>query len=442
MYRLSQSLAAEAKTEEAAVLLTKAIEDSPATNLVAYLALLYAQIQSNQDVRQVSRSCGARGHCLSLETVIKRLESDSPTSAAASNALGVLRYQDGNVREAEKLFVQSTKLDSKYASVLNNLGVIRLKQDKTGEALLLLKSAAAINEDSGVVQLNLGNALEKFGRFEEATQYFSNAALLDRENLVCHTCWALSLVNGNRIDEASSAIRTGITLDPSNASILLVSAMISTKLGCHREASEVYEAAIAAADRRVNESMIYRGYANSLMRLGKRQEAIAMFRNEARVLRFSSGTDNVLNLLVANVYITGRSGVRDVVEEFDLEVDGSDLKDHQVRKEVARAYRRLADALLWTGELKAALDSAKRAVELDPKEWEVHHTQGRVYVALRKNSIARSEFRLAMLLGGQNDLALLISWTGSLKSDHLKREARALLTEFKLHPRACIPQNL
>lgn len=442
LYRLTQSLVAEAKADEAAILLTKAIDDSPTADLVSYLALLYAQIQSSPDARRVSRSCAASGHCLSLEAVIKRLESDAPASAAASNALGVLLYQNGNVKEAEKLFVQSTKLDAKYASVLNNLGVIRLKQDRAGEALILLQSAAAINEDSGVVQLNLGNALERFGRFEEAAQYFSTAALLDRENLVCHTCWALSLVNANRMDEASSAIRTGLTLDPGNTSILLVSAIISTKLGCHREASEVYEAAIAAADRRVNKSMIYRGYANSLMRLGKRQDAITMFRNEARVLRFSSGTDDVLNLIVANVYVNGRKGLLNAVEEFDLEVDGNDLKDPHVRKEVSRAYKRFADALLWADQSKEALDAANRAVELDPKEWEVHHTLGRVYVALRKNSIARSEFRLAMLLGGENDLALLMSWTRSLKSDGLKGEARALLTEFKLHPRACVPNDL
>ncbi|GAB6140554.1 hypothetical protein JCM14076_12830 [Methylosoma difficile] len=446
IYRLSQALIADSKLYEAVSLLSKEINDlSSSANSerpLTYLALLYAQSLPDSHARSVSRNCEVRANCLSIEAVIKRLEGNSPSSASLSNALGVLRYQDGDMENAERLFELARRLDPRYPSALNNLGIIQLKKQNAGAALLLLQSASAISEDSGVIQLNIGNTLESFGRFEEAAQYFATAASLDRENLVCHTCWALSLLNSYRIDEALSAVRSGLSLDPGNASLLLVSGLISSKLGCYREAAESYEATLVAKDSRVNMAMIYRNYGDALVRLGRRKEAIQMFQNEERALRFSSDTADILNEIISRIYAAGRRYDQEAIKEFYVWAERAQIDDPGTKSDVSSAYGRLAEALLWIGKPDRALEAARRAVLLDAKDWEKHHTLGRVYSAIRKGSLARNEFRLALLLGGDKDVRLLADWNNSLRNNHLPSEVKRVRAEFKIHPHTCIAKDI
>ncbi len=435
IYRLSQSLVAESKLRDAIVLLSDEIEKYPSDYiLLSYLSLIYAQSQLEVELNDISNDCEVSGNCLSIEKLTGLLKDNAIYSAAVSNAMGVFSFQGFDLVGADYFFRMATTSDPQYAAALNNMGVLRLVDDDAGEALLYLQKAFAANENSGVTHLNLGNAFEQVDRIYDATYHFKMAVRLERENLVCHTCWAAALLRDGKIDEAIAAVKSGLKMKPNSASLYLVLALIYSKLGCYSEAVDFYESVIEVNDSRLRRSLVFQEYGSALLKSGENKKAMAAFKVEEKAYRNELTISDRLNKSVAHFYTAQSLSAGDAVTMFKLESDILNLADKQERDEVAEAYRRFAEALLFKGEAGFASKIAKVAVELTPKDWAVHFMLGKIYLGLGKDSLARNEFRLALLLGGENDIELLQSWSSSLKDEKLSSAVRA---EFKIHPLAC-----
>lgn len=429
LYRLSQTLVKESKPREALILLSKAHSaDLSNRDLVAYLAMVYAQ-------EGVEAPCLSSDVCLS-ESAVSDLLLQAGDSAAANNILGVLKYKKNDRVTAEQLFRKAKINDAKNASTLNNLGVMLLQRHEIGEALLMFNNAAAIEQNSGVVQLNLGNALESVGRAGEAAQHFQNAVLLERGNLVCHACLALSLINVGRLGDAQLAINDGINADPKNTSMIFVSAILESKLGCYQESVDYFKAASQINDPRVNNATLSREYGDLLIKLNRRKEAISVFEKELLYEAMSEQVSDELNSITADIYAKNKSLPAESAESLGFLIDET-LVDPERRDENRTALIRISTALVSIGENQLAVRAAQHAVEIDPKSEEAHKGLGEVYEKLGQGALARAEFRSAFLVGGEGDGELLTSWTKSLRKDGLNDAAAKTGASFRLDPRNC-----
>ncbi|WP_162932646.1 tetratricopeptide repeat protein [Solimonas sp. K1W22B-7] len=439
-YRLSQVLLAQGRNFQAVESLGVNAKNGSSAESVDHLARLssiYLQVQSELGKHEISDVCLSQGKCVDEKSMYQLLESASAVSAVAANALGALKYVDGDVEDAQALFGRAMELDPSYSSALNNMGVIKMQEGKSADALVLFQNAASSNPDSGVAQLNLGNSLERFGRFSEAADHFSRAVRLNRDNLVCHTCWALSLINAGRIDQAVAAIQSGRRQDPQNVSLFLLSGQISSRLGCFQDAVDALEAAAHDSDGRVNRSMVHRDMGRAFLRLGDPDRARSEFSMQAQLLRFRSGGTNELERIIAGVYTRGHARTSGIVDLFEEAADEARKESDVTAEDISGEYVDLADAFLWRKEPVSAVNLARKAIELDSRQWNAHFALGRGYSALGRESLARAEFRMAHTLGGHDDVALLQAWSQSLERSGLPGKAEELKTEFKLHPRTC-----
>ena len=106
---------------------------------------------------------------------------------------------------------------------------------------------------------------------------------------------------------------------------------------------------------------------------------------------------------------------------------------------MADTYRQLAEALLSQKMAVRALVVAKRSTELTPKSWEAHGTLGKAYAILGENALARHEYYLSSILGGGQDLDLMLAWQRSFKHDISQASVKVSAPLFNVHPMTCLP---
>lgn len=336
-----------------------------------------------------ARAAHERGALADAEGGYLELLGIDPRHAEASHMLGVLRFQQGKLQDAETLIRQSIEWKpvplslANYAAVLVGLG-------RREEALGKLDEALALNPVHPRALLQRAGILAELQRHEEAVTAYDRL-LAVAPAFVDGLCWRSAALRAlGRFDEALASCDRALTIDGRAPGALAERAHVLRALGRLEDAVTSFGRALAVAPG--NAEVLF-GRGMTFLELGRLELALASL-NEA----LASAPDFTDALYNSAVVLERLGRHEDALARCDrvLALDPQHAKAHANRGNVLHGLGRIAEAAA----------SYEKALELEPDSVEVlcNHTNTLRRLDRREAALQASERALAI------DPGFLAAW--------------------------------
>ncbi|WP_158047168.1 tetratricopeptide repeat protein [Skermanella pratensis] len=146
---------------------------------------------------------------------VRQVEPDSP---GASHILGLIAEQEGQLREASRLFRQALASDPGFSAAWLSLASLHRSSGNREAALLCCRSALLIDPADRDGWYNLGNALFDGGCASAAAEAYGRALRIDRHHDSAWHNLGIALHLAGRPEAALAALRNAAAYRPDNPS--------------------------------------------------------------------------------------------------------------------------------------------------------------------------------------------------------------------------------
>lgn len=223
------------------------------------------------------------GRIEEARTAYERAAAFDPRSANALNALGLACSQLGDRTGARKALLSALAADPKHAGALNNLGNIEAAGNRIEAAVGYFTRALEVSPNLFSARINRGAALRTLGHYDEALADQMRAASIAPGSAEAYYQQAATFRTLGRFEEAAEAYRTAISLDKTRADIHRDYANMAFEIG--KDPFDIIDKTIDETQSPVlmtarGESSLLMGDADAALHFGKR--AILFARNDAR----------------------------------------------------------------------------------------------------------------------------------------------------------------
>ncbi len=325
----------------------------------------------------------------------------------------VLSYRQGNLAEAEHLYLQVLAAEPRNFTACHHLGVIRAQKGAYDEALKLIGAALKVQPCATVVLVHHGNVLSALGRFEEALASYDKALVIAPDDAAALFNRANALYDLKRFTEALAGYYRTLILKPDFAEALNNRGNTLRALKSFDEALESYDRALAArpdyAEARYN-----RG--NALRELKRFDEALADY---DKVLASTPDFSEALN----NRGITLRH-----LRRFDEALASID-KALATRPDYAEALNSRGNLLQDLNRFEEALASYDKALAIAP-DAEALNNRGNALRHLKRYDEALASYDKALAI--KPDFAMALDNRGLLLWNEFRRNEPAIRDLEKL----------
>ena len=154
--------------------------------------------------------------------------------------LGKMYVKQGKEQEAEKLFVECIKLDPNNVHARLELGKMYVKQGKEEEAEKLFLECIKLNASDLHARLELGKMYVKQGKEQEAEKLFQEYMKLDPNNLHARLELGRLYVKQGKEQEAEKLFQEYMALDPNNLHARIELGRLYVKQGKEQEAEKLF----------------------------------------------------------------------------------------------------------------------------------------------------------------------------------------------------------
>ena len=121
-------------------------------------------------------------------------------------------HQESKLEEAEHLYREILKIESRHVDANHNLGLLLISLNKSGEALPLLKIATEVNPNVIQIWIGYADALIKERKFEEAVTSYKKIIVLNPDFAEVYYNLGTVLQNLKRLEEAALNYKKAIKL--------------------------------------------------------------------------------------------------------------------------------------------------------------------------------------------------------------------------------------
>ena len=183
-------------------------------------------------------------------------------------------HQQGQLREAEKIYARIIKIAPSNFDALHLLGLAKAQGGQMGEASRLMSAALKINPNVPDVLINYANVLHALKRDGEALEALDKALALrpgDQDALLYR---GNALVALNRANEAVACFNTVLEQQPDRNEARANRGNAFALLGRHADALRDFDAVLA---HRPNDPECLYNRATALLDLGRSSEAVSGF---------------------------------------------------------------------------------------------------------------------------------------------------------------------
>jgi Flp pilus assembly protein TadD len=135
------------------------------------------------DMRDVAQSAADAFHRQDYDEAAAKYQSiiqKYPDCLYAWTNLGVVRFQQGHLADAEHAFDRALKLHPEDAFTLANLGVVDFQLNRFDDAIAKLEAAVTLNPNDASAHSFLGLAYRRMGREKDAQRELRKASQLDK----------------------------------------------------------------------------------------------------------------------------------------------------------------------------------------------------------------------------------------------------------------------
>ena len=309
-----------------------------------------------------------------------------PDSAVAHDNLGAALHNQGKLDDAVGEYRKTIELDPNFALVHSNLSIVLRLRGKLDEAVAASRRAIELAPKEPVFHCNLGNALKDQKKLDEAIGAYRKAIELDPKDVSAHCNLGTVLQDQGKWDEAVAAYRKAIEVGPklglphSNlGNAFLVQGKLDEAIAECRKAIELdpkfaqahmnlgvalneqgeLDEAVAACRQAIEldpkNPLAHYNLGNPLCKQGKLTEAVTAYRKSIELNpRFALAHMNLGAAL-------GRQ------QKFD-EAAAEFRKAIQLSPSDATPHMNLGVVLWKQGKLDEAIGEYRKAIELDPKD--------------------------------------------------------------------------
>jgi tetratricopeptide (TPR) repeat protein len=281
-----------------------------------------------------------------------------PNSAGLRNNLGIFLSKHGKPDEAIAAFRKAIELDPKLAIAHSNLGITLSNQGKLDDAIDSQRKAIEIDPQFAGAYNCLGATFYTQKKYVEAIAAYRKAIELDPKYVIAHRNLADALRDQGMLDEAELSYREAVRLEGNHhgAAIGALTQLLLSR-GKKKEAVDTAQRAVERNPKLVQAHM---NLANALRDTGETEAAIAAYRKAIELdPKYVIAHYNLANAL-------RDQGELDEAELSYREAVRLDGNHH------GAAIDALTQLLLSRGKVKEAIDTARRAVERNPKLAQAH----------------------------------------------------------------------
>ncbi|MBN3765094.1 glycosyltransferase family 41 protein [Burkholderia sp. Ac-20365] len=303
----------------------------------------------------------------------------NPGYAEAHNNLGNALREDRQPDKAMHSCAQAIELRPGYAEAYNNLGNALKDLNEIDSAVLAYRKAISFRQDYADALNNLGNALMEQGKYDEAIDSYRRAIALDPNRALMHNSLGTLLLARGDLADAAASLRRAVDLDPERPGVHNNLANTLRDMGELEAARAHYSQALQLAqgivdsyltgtpiapgrstEPRLTLAEAYAMLGNAWYGLYRYDEAIESY---LRAVALADDDAEVHHNLAVAYLKTDRpaDALRYAHKALELKAGSS------------RMHINLGDVLRSLGELEAAANSYRSAIERSP-DADVAHT--------------------------------------------------------------------
>ncbi|MEM4707535.1 MAG: tetratricopeptide repeat protein [Candidatus Anstonellales archaeon] len=160
--------------------------------------------------------------------------------------LGDAYYKAGRYKEAEEIFLESSKKWGKKEQVWERLGYVYVELGRLRDAEICFKRSLKINKDYIYAKVGLGKVLIAEAKYKEARELLEPLAKNYPKNGEAHMNLGLAYLGLNELDKAETEFKRAIELKEKYAEALTGLGRVYHRQKRYEEAEENYKKAIEA----------------------------------------------------------------------------------------------------------------------------------------------------------------------------------------------------
>jgi tetratricopeptide (TPR) repeat protein len=236
-----------------------------------------------------------QGNLAEAERLYLQILSVDPSHADALHLLGTLAFQLGRSDAAVAYLRQSLALQPANANAHSDLGLMLMQQGQGEQALGHLQQALRLRPGHPEATLNLGNLLTERGELDRAADCYRQLLRLHPDHLEALINLANTLVRQSHPAEAIPLYRQAIYLRSDHAQAYNGMGYALEALGQLEEAGENYRRCLALQPGHLAALL---NLANVFRKLGQRDDAIAVLQQALSIQRGHADAHNTLGVLL------------------------------------------------------------------------------------------------------------------------------------------------
>lgn len=153
------------------------------------------------------------------EAIYNRLLQRVPEHAAALHYLGLLRFQQDRLQEAQQLLTRSVQQEPLNPNAWSDLGMARIRANALEEALEAFARALALAPEHPDALNNMAQAFRKLRRFDQARPLLEKLVSLKPDSAQVRYALADVQFKTNDITKAITSFQKAVRLDPDDRRI-------------------------------------------------------------------------------------------------------------------------------------------------------------------------------------------------------------------------------
>ncbi len=279
---------------------------------------------------------------------------------------GLSFHQQGDLSQAQNIYLQVLKLQPQHFDALHLLGVIAAQQNDHQQAENMMAQALNLDASHDFVWANRGNALRELKRWSEARDCFMQAVTLNPSNAEAWNYLGDSYRALNQADQALESYQQACLLNHQDERALLNLAQMLRIVKREPDALEAYSQAIAAKPQNAE---TYRERGNLQLDRGMHHQAILDYDCALRLQ-----AQDAQSLFNRGVAFAGVKRFQQALESYDAAM--------QIDQQNAYLHFNRGVALEQLGRFEEALQSYEEAIARKVDFMEAHLNRGNTLKAI------------------------------------------------------------
>ncbi len=311
--------------------------------------------------------------------------SENPKAPDAQFQMGLALYARADLDGAQKCFEEAIRLDPAYSQARVNLAELYENLGKDDEALAQYNLALKESPQDPSTQVRLIRALARRQDLGQALILAKSSLTVHPDDAPIHVELGKLLLAGGDLPAARRELEAAVRLDPKPAEFHFELSRVFRALKMPSEESRELELALRIEP---DNPRFHYALAERMKKQGDPTAAQAEYARVQQLKDAEIKRDLALGHLRAGVKQAATGEYRAAAGEFRQAVE--------VNPKLGEGWFDLAGALVQAEDVEASIPAFQEALRLAPRWPEAHYQYGKILLRINKREEAAAEFKIAL----------------------------------------------